>query len=103
MTYGNLGVVIGHEIVHGFDVNGNYIIACQHGERNEPFSPPHFLVVGRRYDRYGNMTIWWTESLMREFNQRADCFVQQYSNFVIDHIKKPVRIKFFIYLFFNYL
>ncbi len=29
MTYGNLGVVIGHEIVHGFDVNGNYIIACQ--------------------------------------------------------------------------
>jgi len=41
MTYGNLGVVIGHEIVHGFDVNGNYIIACQHGEEMN-VSPPFF-------------------------------------------------------------
>ncbi|EFX64783.1 hypothetical protein DAPPUDRAFT_65920, partial [Daphnia pulex] len=62
MTYGNLGVVIGHEIVHGFDVN----------------------------DRYGNMTQWWSESLMREFSQRADCFIQQYAAFTIDHMDKPV-------------
>ncbi|EFX90025.1 hypothetical protein DAPPUDRAFT_39988 [Daphnia pulex] len=66
MTYGNLGVVIGHEIVHGFDVNG------------------------RRYDRHGNMTQWWSESLMREFSQRADCFIQQYAAFTIDHIDKPI-------------
>ncbi|XP_057372654.1 membrane metallo-endopeptidase-like 1 isoform X1 [Daphnia carinata] len=66
MTYGNLGVVIGHEIVHGFDVNG------------------------RRYDRHGNMTQWWSESLMRDFSQRADCFIQQYAAFTIDHIDKPV-------------
>ena len=41
------------------------------------------------------MTIWWSDALMREFNQRADCFVQQYSSFVIDHIKKPVSLLFF--------
>lgn len=38
------------------------------------------------------MTQWWSESLMREFSQRADCFIQQYAAFTIDHIDKPVSV-----------
>lgn len=50
------------------------------------------MIAGRRFDHYGNMTHWWSDSLVREFTHRADCFVQQYGSFTIDHIDKPVII-----------
>ena len=109
MTYGNLGVVIGHEIVHGFDVNGKLSRRLSIHILLAETNMTDFIVPsdakGRRYDRHGNMTQWWSESLMREFSQRADCFIQQYAAFTIDHIDKPVShlndtISFF---FFSYL
>ena len=46
--------------------------------------------LGRRYDHNGNMTMWWSESLLKEFQIRADCFIQQYSALTIDNINKKV-------------
>lgn len=47
-NYGAIGVVIGHEMLHGFDDQG------------------------RHYDKDGNMHDWWTESDTKSFNERAE-------------------------------
>jgi len=58
VNYGAIGVVIGHELTHGFDDQG------------------------RKYDAEGNVRDWWTAEDAREFEQRADCTANEYSNFV---------------------
>ena len=55
VNYGAIGVVIGHEITHGYDDQG------------------------RKYDDQGNMRDWWTPEDKREFNQRAKAVVKAYS------------------------
>lgn len=45
-NYGSIGVIIGHEMTHGFDRNG------------------------RQFDKDGNMLNWWTDSDAEEFDQR---------------------------------
>lgn len=57
LNYGAIGVVIGHELTHGFDDQG------------------------RRYDGSGNLRDWWTASDAKNFEQRADCVVQEYGKF----------------------
>ena len=47
-NYGAIGVVIGHEMTHGFDDQG------------------------RRFDKDGNMKDWWTESDGKNFTARTD-------------------------------
>lgn len=54
-NYGAIGVVIGHEMTHGFDDQG------------------------RNYDKNGNMTDWWTESDGENFNKRAAVCVDFFS------------------------
>ena len=54
INYGAIGVVIGHEITHGYDDSG------------------------RQYDADGNLNDWWTESDAREFQARAQKLVDQY-------------------------
>lgn len=54
-NYGGIGVVIGHELTHGFDDQG------------------------RIFDADGNMTNWWTEEDAVEFKKLADGLVEQYS------------------------
>jgi len=46
-NYGAIGVVIGHEMTHGFDDQG------------------------RKYDKDGNMNSWWTKEDAEKFNKRA--------------------------------
>ena len=58
VNYGGIGVVIGHELTHGFDDQG------------------------RKYDAEGNFRDWWTPEDAKEFEQRADCTAKEYSNFV---------------------
>ncbi|XP_065560602.1 neprilysin-1-like isoform X2 [Artemia franciscana] len=60
LTYPSLGVVIGHETIHGFDEHG------------------------RRFDGYGNHSSWWSESMMEPFREKVSCFVKQYSQFNIE-------------------
>lgn len=49
-NYGAIGVVIGHEMTHGFDDQG------------------------RQYDADGNMKDWWTANDAKGFNERADLY-----------------------------
>ena len=49
-NYGAIGVVIGHEMTHGFDDQG------------------------RQYDDEGNMRDWWTSADAKGFDQRADLY-----------------------------
>lgn len=55
-NYGAIGVVIGHEMMHGFDDQG------------------------RHYDKDGNMNDWWTASDSEGFNKRADMYANFFSN-----------------------
>ena len=63
VNYGAIGVVIGHEITHGFDDQG------------------------RQYDKKGNLTDWWTKKDAELFKERAQVLINQFSSFkVIDTV-----------------
>ena len=55
-NYGAIGVVIGHEMTHGFDDQG------------------------RQYDKEGNMHDWWKEEDGKNFTSRTDKFADFFSN-----------------------
>lgn len=59
INYGAIGVVIGHEMTHGFDDQG------------------------RNYDKEGNLTDWWTADDATRFTERADKLVAQYDNILV--------------------
>lgn len=59
INYGAIGVVIGHEMTHGFDD------------------------MGRQFDKEGNLNDWWTPEDTRQFNLRADRLVEQYDQIVV--------------------
>lgn len=54
-NYGGIGVVIGHEITHGFDDQG------------------------RNFDADGNMVNWWTEEDAAKFADKTKALIDQYS------------------------
>lgn len=58
-NYGAFGVVIGHEMTHGFDDQG------------------------RQYDLSGNLKDWWTRDDDQRFNSKAQCLVDQYSQYTV--------------------
>jgi putative endopeptidase len=57
VNYGAIGVVIGHEITHGYDDQG------------------------RKYDAEGNLNDWWTEADAKAFEARAQKVVDQYNDY----------------------
>ena len=64
VNFGGIGVVIGHELTHGFDDQG------------------------RKFDKDGNLRDWWTPQDGTEFEKRASCVADEYSNFVaVDDLK----------------
>nr|XP_034349315.1 membrane metallo-endopeptidase-like 1 isoform X3 [Arvicanthis niloticus] len=60
LNFGGIGMVIGHEITHGFDDNG------------------------RNFDKNGNMLDWWSNFSARHFQQQSQCMIYQYGNFSWD-------------------
>jgi endothelin-converting enzyme/putative endopeptidase len=63
-NYGDTGATMGHELTHAFDDEGS------------------------QFDARGNLRNWWTEADRKEFEQRAQCVVDQFSGYtIIDDIK----------------
>ena len=57
VNFGGIGMVIGHELTHGFDDEG------------------------RQFDAQGNLRDWWTPDDSRAFQERAACVADEYANF----------------------
>jgi len=69
VNFGGIGLVIGHELTHGFDDRG------------------------RKYDPQGNLRDWWTAEDAKEFEKRVSCIADEYSNFVaVDDLKLNGRL-----------
>ncbi|CAH1774945.1 unnamed protein product [Owenia fusiformis] len=69
LNYGGIGVVIGHEITHGFDDKG------------------------RQYDKNGNLQQWWKNETIRAFRERAKCMIDQYNEYKLDQIGMNINGK----------
>ncbi|XP_018323598.2 endothelin-converting enzyme homolog isoform X2 [Agrilus planipennis] len=57
LNFGAIGVVMGHELTHGFDDQG------------------------REYDKDGNLHKWWNNRTIEKFKERTQCVAQQYSRY----------------------
>jgi putative endopeptidase len=57
VNFGGIGVVIGHEMTHGFDDQGS------------------------KYDGHGNVLEWQTPADRKAFTERTDCEVNEYGSF----------------------
>ncbi len=69
VNFGGIGLVIGHELTHGFDDQG------------------------RKFDPTGNLRDWWTEQDGKEFEKRVSCVADEYSNFIaVDNLKLNGRL-----------
>jgi endothelin-converting enzyme/putative endopeptidase len=60
VNYGAIGVVIGHEISHGFDDQG------------------------AQYDAQGRLSNWWTDADLKKFQERGQCVVDQFEEYFIE-------------------
>jgi putative endopeptidase len=58
VNFGGIGVVIGHELTHGFDDQGS------------------------KYSGDGNLSNWWTDADRQEFDKRTTCVADEYSSFI---------------------
>ena len=70
-NFGSIGVVIGHELTHGFDDEGS------------------------QFDADGNLRNWWTPQDKEQFDKLEQCFVNEYDGFVpVDdvHIKGKLTL-----------
>ena len=55
-NYGSIGMVIGHEMTHGFDDEG------------------------RKFDAKGNLRDWWTPADAKAYDGRGDCLASEYTH-----------------------
>jgi predicted metalloendopeptidase len=59
VNLGAMGMVVGHELTHGFDDQGS------------------------QFDAVGNMANWWQPETEKQFKQRTQCVIDQYSGYAI--------------------
>jgi putative endopeptidase len=55
VNYGAIGMVIGHELTHGFDDQG------------------------RKFDAHGNLRDWWTAEDAKQYDERGKCIADEYT------------------------
>lgn len=48
------------------------------------------ICLGQHYDKDGNRRQWWTNQTIMAFNNRAECFVKQYSSYIIENLNENV-------------
>jgi predicted metalloendopeptidase len=68
LNYGHIGLFMGHEITHGFDDQG------------------------KQFDGHGNLEDWWTKQDDEKFNVKAQCIVDEYSQFSVADTKLNGRL-----------
>ena len=71
LNFGAIGMVVGHELTHGFDDEG------------------------RQFDAQGNLSDWWSPAVGAEFDKRAACVEHQFDEYVpVDdmHIKGKLTL-----------
>ncbi|MEE6469281.1 hypothetical protein FKM82_008561 [Ascaphus truei] len=67
LSYGAIGVIVGHEFTHGFDSDG------------------------RKYDKDGNLQSWWTTESEEKFKDKTKCMVDQYNDYYWKQIGLHVK------------
>ncbi len=58
-NFGGIGMVMGHELTHGFDDEG------------------------QQFDAQGNLRNWWSPAVKKEFEARASCLQKQYDSYEV--------------------
>jgi putative endopeptidase len=59
VNLGAMGMVVGHELTHGFDDKGS------------------------KFDAQGNLVNWWSDAIRNRFNEKTDCIVKQYGGYEV--------------------
>jgi len=63
VNLGAIGMVVGHELTHGFDDEGS------------------------QYDAKGNLENWWEPAVNASFKERTSCVARQYSGYELQGLK----------------
>ncbi|XP_017073416.2 neprilysin-1-like [Drosophila eugracilis] len=69
LKFGTLGFIVGHELTHGFDT------------------------TSASYDGNGKLRSWWSEKSRQRFEERAECYMDQYSKYLIPEINRHINGK----------
>ncbi|CAG2181667.1 unnamed protein product, partial [Oppiella nova] len=69
LNYGAIGLVVGHEMTHGFDDEGS------------------------QFDLKGNLKNWWTKEIHEKFDEKANCFITEYSGEYVPEVKMHLNGK----------
>ncbi|XP_075731279.1 neprilysin-1 isoform X2 [Rhipicephalus microplus] len=67
LNFGAIGVVVGHEMTHGFDDTGS------------------------QFDANGSLKQWWSNQTRTEFTKKAQCFIEQYGNITDEEANMTVN------------
>ncbi|XP_011694641.1 PREDICTED: endothelin-converting enzyme-like 1 [Wasmannia auropunctata] len=66
LNYGAIGMMLGHELTHGFDNSG------------------------RHFDSVGNLRQWWTNETISEYTDKTQCFIDHYNTYYYSEIDDSI-------------